>query len=71
MKTITPQIILDFKKYHVTYDELDALRIDEHVEIYDAIKNQNPELAKSKMKKHFKLLYQYCQINEAKQETST
>ena len=60
MLTITPQIIIDFEKYHVCYNELDDLRIDEHTEIYEAIKKQDPSLAKEKMKKHFKLLYQYC-----------
>ncbi|MGB5418774.1 FadR/GntR family transcriptional regulator [Algibacter sp.] len=57
---ITPQIILDFKKYHTAYANLDELRIKEHAEIFEAIKNQNPQLAKSKMKIHFKLLYEYC-----------
>lgn len=57
---ITPQIIVDFKKYHTVYDDLDELRIIEHKDIYNAIKEQNPQLAKSKMKKHFKLLYEYC-----------
>ncbi|MBU2996472.1 FadR family transcriptional regulator [Cellulophaga baltica] len=57
---ITPQILVDFKKYHTNYDEFDALRINEHLEIYEAIKQKKPQLAKSKMKKHFKLLYEYC-----------
>ena len=57
---ITPQIIVDFKKYHKAYDNLDELRIREHSEIYEAIKEKNPQLAKSKMKEHFKLLYDYC-----------
>ena len=57
---ITPQIIVDFKKYHTDYDNLDSLRIDEHADIYEAIKDKNPQLAKSQMKKHFKLLYEYC-----------
>ncbi|MCB4797250.1 FadR/GntR family transcriptional regulator [Neotamlana laminarinivorans] len=57
---ITPQIIVDFKKYHKDYNSLDELRILEHAEIYEAIKERNPQLAKEKMKKHFKMLYQYC-----------
>ncbi len=57
---IAPQIIVDFKKYHKDYDTLDELRIKEHTEIYEAIKNQDPQLAKNKMKEHFKLLYEYC-----------
>jgi len=63
MIAITPQIIVDFKKYHTNYDDLDELRIKEHKEIYEAIKNQNQQLAKSKMKKHFKLLYEYCGVS--------
>lgn len=57
---ITPQIIVEFKKYHTDYNSLDALRILEHKEIYEAIKDQNPKLAKKTMKNHFKMLYQYC-----------
>ncbi|MCB4807832.1 FadR family transcriptional regulator [Tamlana sp. 62-3] len=57
---ITPQIIVDFKKYHKDYDSLDELRIIEHAEIYEAIKEKNPQLAKDKMKKHFAMLYKYC-----------
>lgn len=57
---ITPQIIVDFKKYHTDYDRLDELRIKEHADIFKAIKDENPQLAKSKMKEHFKLLYEYC-----------
>jgi len=60
MIAITPQIIVDFKKYHTDYNSLDKLRIKEHTEIYEAIKQKNPQLAKSKMKEHFKMLYQYC-----------
>lgn len=63
MIAITPQIIVDFKKYHVDYDQLDELRIKEHTEIYEAIRDQNPKLAKKRMKQHFKLLYEYCDIS--------
>lgn len=63
MIAITPQIIIDFKKYHVDYNQLDELRIKEHKEIYQAIKDQNPKLAKKRMKQHFKLLYEYCNIS--------
>lgn len=63
MIAITPQIIVDFKKYHVDYDQLDELRIKEHTEIYEAIRDQNPKLAKKRMKEHFKLLYEYCDIS--------
>ena len=60
---ITPQIIVDFKKYHKDYDTLDELRIREHTEIYDAIKDQDPDLAERRMKEHFKLLYEYCDVS--------
>jgi GntR family transcriptional regulator, transcriptional repressor for pyruvate dehydrogenase complex len=63
MIAITPQIIVDFKKYHVDYNRLDELRIKEHKEIYEAIKDQNSKLAKKRMKQHFKLLYEYCDIS--------
>jgi DNA-binding FadR family transcriptional regulator len=32
----------------------------ERKDIYEAIKAQDPKLAKEKMKAHFKMLYQYC-----------
>lgn len=60
MLIITPEIITNFKKYHVCDDNQAQLGIQEHMEIYEAIKAQNPQLAKQKMKEHFKVLYQYC-----------
>ncbi|GAA4238875.1 FadR/GntR family transcriptional regulator [Postechiella marina] len=60
---ITPQIIVDFKKYHTAYDDLDELRINEHLDIFKAIKDQKPNEAEQLMKKHFKLLYEYCGVS--------
>jgi GntR family transcriptional repressor for pyruvate dehydrogenase complex len=60
MLTITPEIITNFKKYHVCDKNLTFSAIQEHTEIYEAIKKQDPKLAKEKMKVHFKVLYQYC-----------
>ncbi|NRD24414.1 FadR family transcriptional regulator [Winogradskyella litoriviva] len=60
MLTITPEIITNFEKYHVCDKGLANIGIKEHYEIYNAIKEQNPSLAKQKMKEHFKALYQYC-----------
>lgn len=60
MLTITPQIIMDFEKYHVCDKSMSLLGIEEHKEIYNAIKKQDPKLAKQKMKNHFSVLYQYC-----------
>ncbi len=60
MLSITPEIITNFEKYHVC-DEDQALKgIQEHTDIYNAIVDQNPKLAKEMMKIHFKILYQYC-----------
>lgn len=60
MLSITPQIITNFEKYHVCDKGLSLQGIQEHKDIYDAIKDKNPLLAKEKMKTHFKVLYQYC-----------
>ncbi|WP_299272439.1 FadR/GntR family transcriptional regulator [uncultured Psychroserpens sp.] len=60
MLIITPGIITNFEKYHVCDKGLAQKGIKEHEEIFDAIKRQNPQLAKAKMKEHFSVLYQYC-----------
>lgn len=60
MLIITPEIITNFEKYHVCDKGLAFTGIQEHQDIFDAIKEQNPQLAKEKMKVHFKMLYQYC-----------
>jgi len=60
MLTITPEIITNFEKYHVCDENQAFLGIQEHTDIYNAIKDQNPKLAKENMKAHFKILYQYC-----------
>ena len=60
MLTITPQIIIDFEKYHVCDKDQAVKAIKEHQDIYEAIKKQDPKLAKQKMKDHFNILYQYC-----------
>ena len=60
MLRITPEIITNFEKYHVCDDNQAIKGIDEHRAIFEAIKAQNPSLAKQKMKEHFKMLYQYC-----------
>tara|TARA_R110002126_G_scaffold142037_1_gene287517 strand:+ start:46412 stop:47116 length:705 start_codon:yes stop_codon:yes gene_type:complete len=60
MLIITPEIITNFEKYHVCDAGLSQSGITEHQAIYDAIKAKNPQLAKSKMKEHFKVLYEYC-----------
>lgn len=60
MLTITPEIITTFEKYHVCDANQSFRGIQEHEDIYQAINDQNPQLAKEKMKVHFKTLYQYC-----------
>jgi len=60
MLTITPEIITNFEKYHVCDKDQATLGIQEHHDIYEAIKSQDPKLAKEKMKIHFNILYQYC-----------
>lgn len=60
MLLITPEIITNFTKYHVCDENQSVKGVQEHLEIYEAIENQNPQLAKQKMKDHFKVLYQYC-----------
>ena len=60
MLMITPQIITNFETYHVCDKGLAQQGIKEHKAIYDAIEQQNPQLAKQKMKEHFSVLYQYC-----------
>ena len=60
MLIITPEIITNFEKYHVCDSGLSFKGIQEHQDIYEAIKEQDPKKAKEKMKKHFSVLYQYC-----------
>lgn len=60
MLIITPGIITNFEKHHVCDENQVVLAMKEHEEIFKAIEEQNPEVAKEKMKLHFKILYQYC-----------
>ncbi len=60
MLIITPEIITNFEKYHVCDSNQSFKGIQEHEDIFHAIKNQNPKKAKEMMKVHFKVLYQYC-----------
>ncbi len=64
MLMITPGIITNFEKHHVCDASQTFLGIQEHIDIYEAIKNKDPKLAKEKMKEHFKVLYQYCYNQE-------
>ncbi|MBS9462228.1 FadR family transcriptional regulator [Flagellimonas sp. 389] len=64
MLIITPEIITNFEKYHVCDSNQSFLGIQEHEDIYEAIKKQDPKMAREKMKVHFKTLYQYCYNTE-------
>ncbi len=60
MLSITPQIIIDFGKYHVCKNNTAVSAIEEHQAIVDAIRAKDPARAEEKMKEHFSVLYQYC-----------
>lgn len=60
MLIITPEIIANFEKYHVCTKSMTGDNIIEHQQIYDAIKEKNPEKAKRELQFHFKTLYEYC-----------
>jgi GntR family transcriptional repressor for pyruvate dehydrogenase complex len=60
MLIITPEIITNFKKYHVCDDNQTFVGIEEHRAIYEAIKNKDVQGSKGLMKVHFKNLYKYC-----------
>lgn len=60
MLMITPKIITNFETHHVCDKGLALKGVKEHQAIFDAIEEQNPKLAKQKMKEHFSVLYQYC-----------
>ncbi|TDT38744.1 GntR family transcriptional repressor for pyruvate dehydrogenase complex [Maribacter spongiicola] len=60
MLIIIPEILTNFEKYHVCDKDMAFKGIQEHQDIFNAINDQNPQLAREKMKVHFKNLYQYC-----------
>ncbi|MGC4129361.1 MAG: FadR/GntR family transcriptional regulator [Bergeyella sp.] len=60
MLIITPDIIINFEKYHVCDKDQPTIGIKEHEAIFEAIRKQDPTEAKQKMKDHFKELYKYC-----------
>lgn len=60
MLKIIPEIINNFEKHHVCDENQKFIAVDDHKAIYKAIKKQDSKLAKEDMKKHFKVLYQYC-----------
>lgn len=60
MLTITPEIIAYFNEFHLCDNAQKIAVIKEHEDIFQAIKNQETQVAKQKMKDHFKILYDYC-----------
>ena len=60
MLTITPEIITNFETYHLCNENQSLRCIQEHEDIFEAIKASKPQVAKEKMKTHFRFLYQYC-----------
>lgn len=60
MLIITPGIITNFEKYHVCDSNQSFKGIQEHEDIFLAIRDQDPKRAKEMMKVHFNVLYQYC-----------
>ena len=65
MLHITPEIITNFKKFHVCDDGKALLGIKEHRAIFDAIKRKDSKETVSKLKIHFNELYQYCNITDS------
>lgn len=60
MLVITPEIITNFEKHHICDKNQSYEAIEEHRNIYEAIRDRNPQEAKEKMKLHFRSLYKYC-----------
>lgn len=60
MLIITPEIITNFEKHHVCGSDQRIIAIEEHENVFKAIKEKDPKKAKEMMKIHFKMLYQYC-----------
>ncbi|MFC6268436.1 FadR/GntR family transcriptional regulator [Frigoriflavimonas asaccharolytica] len=60
MLTITPEIIAYFNEFHLCDQGQKIAVIAEHKSIFEAIKNQDTQLAKQMMKDHFRILYDFC-----------
>ncbi|QOW10412.1 FadR family transcriptional regulator [Kaistella flava (ex Peng et al. 2021)] len=60
MLTITPEIISYFNTVEMCDIDQRISGIKEHEEIFEAIKSQDTQKAKQKMKDHFKVLYKFC-----------
>lgn len=60
MLTIIPEIIAYFNEFHLCDHNQKVAVIKEHEAIFEAIKNQDTQLGKQKMKEHFRILYDFC-----------
>ncbi|GIZ07773.1 FadR/GntR family transcriptional regulator [Flavobacterium sp. UMI-01] len=60
MLQITPKIISVFENNRVCNDEEYLSEIQRHEAIFEAIKNQDVELAVRSMENHFKMLVEFC-----------
>ena len=60
MLMITPEIIINFEMHHVCDKKLAISGIQEHTDIFEAIRDQDSRKAKAMVKVHFKNLYEYC-----------
>ncbi|SHJ88003.1 FadR/GntR family transcriptional regulator [Pseudozobellia thermophila] len=59
MLLITPEIIVAYQEDRVCEGDVALAQIKQHEDIYMAIRDQDPQLAKEKMKLHFTKLYDY------------
>ncbi|WP_209404889.1 FadR/GntR family transcriptional regulator [Pseudozobellia sp. WGM2] len=59
MLLITPEIIVAYEEDKVCQGDVALAQIRKHEDIYNAIRDQNPQMAKEKMKSHFTKLYDY------------
>jgi GntR family transcriptional repressor for pyruvate dehydrogenase complex len=71
MLIITPEIITNFEKYHVCTNSMTQDNVMEHLQIFEAIKNQNPVAARHYLQHHFKTLYEYCNQTETINNSGT
>ncbi len=59
MLLITPEIIVAYDQDRVCEGDVALAEIKKHEDVYHAIRDQDPKLAKEKMKVHFAKLYDY------------
>lgn len=59
MLLITPSIVSAYAQDRVCAGDVALAEIKKHEDIYHAIRDQNPKIAKEKMKAHFSKLYDY------------